>query len=342
MRNQRAALRRASRRLRRVFAGGFAGLRGAFAAHRRLGWHRPGHGRIHHRVELALAPELLEVVVLAHRGLHDVRDDVAGVHEDPVAGLLALDADDGRALLAQLVAHVAGERLGLARRLGAWRRRSSRTSTVTLRTSMARMSRALMSSSAAMTSFFLAGVVSVRAIQAGLVELVGADVLDHGVGREVTDRGAPRAPASRMAVEEMASGVIEKVMTLPAGAASELARVERDARPDLLREGARAPSSTTRRRRRGSPRRSARGRRAPVQRCQRVDLRERVGAGEEDERHVGAALARGSRRACRRCRWGPSRLSSRSSTSKRASRCVASFTIVRRCSLVACASRPRW
>ena len=41
--------------------------------------------------------KLLEVVVLAHRRLHHVSDYVARVHQDPVAGLLALGADDGGA-----------------------------------------------------------------------------------------------------------------------------------------------------------------------------------------------------------------------------------------------------
>ena len=52
-------------------------------------------------------PQLLEVVVGAHRGLHHVDDDVARVDEHPFAGLLAFDADDRRAGLLQLVADVA-------------------------------------------------------------------------------------------------------------------------------------------------------------------------------------------------------------------------------------------
>ena len=49
-------------------------------------------------------PEFLEVVVGADRRLHDVDHDVAAVDQYPFARLLALDADDRRAGLLQLVA----------------------------------------------------------------------------------------------------------------------------------------------------------------------------------------------------------------------------------------------
>src|SRR5689334_5674583 len=58
-------------------------------------------------------PQLLEVVVSADRGLHDVHDDVAGVDEDPLGRLLAFDAEDGGAGFLQLLADVARERLHL-------------------------------------------------------------------------------------------------------------------------------------------------------------------------------------------------------------------------------------
>ena len=64
-------------------------------------------------------PQLFEVVVRAHRGLHDVDDDVAAVDEHPFAGLLAFDADDRGAGLLELVAHVVGERLHLPVGVGA-------------------------------------------------------------------------------------------------------------------------------------------------------------------------------------------------------------------------------
>src|SRR4029453_11538643 len=51
--------------------------------------------------------------VRAHRRLHDVDDDVAGVDQHPLGGLLALDADDCRACGRELGADRAGERLHL-------------------------------------------------------------------------------------------------------------------------------------------------------------------------------------------------------------------------------------
>ena len=56
-------------------------------------------------------PELFQVVVRAHRGLHDVHDQIAGVDEDPFRALLALDADDMGAALLELVANVLRERI---------------------------------------------------------------------------------------------------------------------------------------------------------------------------------------------------------------------------------------
>ena len=58
-------------------------------------------------------PELFEVVVRAHGGLHDMNDDLAGVDQHPFTRLLALDAEDRRAGLLQLVADVVRERLHL-------------------------------------------------------------------------------------------------------------------------------------------------------------------------------------------------------------------------------------
>src|SRR6185503_3633401 len=74
---------------------------------------------VHDLVETPVRPELLEVVVLANRGLHHVGHYVARVHQDPLAGFLALGAHDGGAGFLQPVAHVARERLRLACRYGA-------------------------------------------------------------------------------------------------------------------------------------------------------------------------------------------------------------------------------
>src|SRR5581483_3073382 len=65
------------------------------------------------------APHLLEVVELAHRRMHDVHHDVAEVDEHPFAVSLALDAEDARAERLELLLHVVGERLDLARRVAA-------------------------------------------------------------------------------------------------------------------------------------------------------------------------------------------------------------------------------
>src|SRR5262245_48602548 len=65
------------------------------------------------------APHFLEVVELAHRGMHDVHHDVAEVDQHPFAGLLSLDAVDARAELANAFLHPVGERLHLAVRVTA-------------------------------------------------------------------------------------------------------------------------------------------------------------------------------------------------------------------------------
>src|SRR5262245_31406489 len=67
---------------------------------------------------LAFAPQLLEVVVLPDRRLHDVDDDVAEVDQNPLAGGLALGAVHLLAERLRLLLHAARERLGLARRVG--------------------------------------------------------------------------------------------------------------------------------------------------------------------------------------------------------------------------------
>src|SRR5258705_12610270 len=51
------------------------------------------------------APHFLEVVKLAHRGMHDVHDHVAEVDQHPFARLLALDAVHARAELADALLH---------------------------------------------------------------------------------------------------------------------------------------------------------------------------------------------------------------------------------------------
>src|SRR5689334_18678146 len=51
-------------------------------------------------------PQLLEVVVRTHGRLHHVHDDVAGVDEDPLADILAFDAEDRRTGFLEFVADV--------------------------------------------------------------------------------------------------------------------------------------------------------------------------------------------------------------------------------------------
>src|SRR5919201_6320622 len=65
------------------------------------------------------APHFLQIVELAHRGMHDVHDHVAEVDQHPFAARLTLDTVDPRAVLAHLLLHVVGERLHLARRFAA-------------------------------------------------------------------------------------------------------------------------------------------------------------------------------------------------------------------------------
>src|SRR5688572_790736 len=60
------------------------------------------------------APDLLEVVEVAHRRMHDVHDDVAQVDEHPLAARLAFDAVDARAELAHPLLDAVGKRLHLA------------------------------------------------------------------------------------------------------------------------------------------------------------------------------------------------------------------------------------
>src|SRR5438552_18958198 len=54
------------------------------------------------------APYFLQVVEVAHRGMHDVHDDVAEIDQHPLAVRLPFDAVDPRAALAPLVLHVVG------------------------------------------------------------------------------------------------------------------------------------------------------------------------------------------------------------------------------------------
>src|SRR5205814_2851415 len=60
-----------------------------------------------------LAPELFQVVVAAHRRVHDVHDDVAEVDQHPLAVPAALDAVDARADLLHRFLHARGERVHL-------------------------------------------------------------------------------------------------------------------------------------------------------------------------------------------------------------------------------------
>src|SRR5678815_5423364 len=56
------------------------------------------------------APDFLEVIELAHRGMHDVHDHVAEIDQHPIAGLLALDAVHARAELADALLHAIRQR----------------------------------------------------------------------------------------------------------------------------------------------------------------------------------------------------------------------------------------
>src|SRR4029079_10077858 len=56
------------------------------------------------------APELLQVVVAAHRRVHDVDHDVAQVHQHPFAVAPPFDAHHRRAQRLQFFLHVRGER----------------------------------------------------------------------------------------------------------------------------------------------------------------------------------------------------------------------------------------
>src|SRR5439155_10104525 len=65
------------------------------------------------------APDLLQIVEVAHRRMHDVHDHVAEVDQHPFTARFALDAVDACAVLARLFLDVVRERLHLARRLAA-------------------------------------------------------------------------------------------------------------------------------------------------------------------------------------------------------------------------------
>src|SRR3954464_11610308 len=59
------------------------------------------------------APDFLEIVELAHRGMHDVHDHVAEVDQHPLARFLALDAVHARAELADALLHPVRKRSDL-------------------------------------------------------------------------------------------------------------------------------------------------------------------------------------------------------------------------------------
>src|SRR5512135_15906 len=65
------------------------------------------------------APDFLQVVIAAHRGMHDVHDDVAEVDEHPLGVRFPLDAVHAAAQLADALLHAVGERHDLARRVAA-------------------------------------------------------------------------------------------------------------------------------------------------------------------------------------------------------------------------------
>src|SRR4051794_38328450 len=77
------------------------------------------HGSRLRQLHRLAAPHFLEVVELAHRGMHDVPHAVAQVDPHPLAVPFAFHAIDARAVLADFLLHVVGECLDLARRVAA-------------------------------------------------------------------------------------------------------------------------------------------------------------------------------------------------------------------------------
>ena len=65
------------------------------------------------------APQFFEVVVGAHRGLHDVHDHFAQIDQHPFAAVFAFGAVHRFAEFLEFYHHIVGQRLGLARGLGA-------------------------------------------------------------------------------------------------------------------------------------------------------------------------------------------------------------------------------
>src|SRR5688500_4908338 len=65
------------------------------------------------------APDLLEIVEAAHRGMHDVDHDVAEIDQHPLPGRFALDAVDARAELAHALLHAVRQCLHLPVRIAA-------------------------------------------------------------------------------------------------------------------------------------------------------------------------------------------------------------------------------
>src|SRR5918911_418352 len=65
------------------------------------------------------APDFLEVVKVAHGGMHDVHHHVAEVHQHPFAVRFPFDAVHARAVFAHLLLHIVGERFDLPRRITA-------------------------------------------------------------------------------------------------------------------------------------------------------------------------------------------------------------------------------
>src|SRR5687767_10803399 len=79
----------------------------------------PGGLRLAPQPDRLAAPDFLEVVEVAHRGMHDVHHHVAQVDQHPLAAGLALDAVDARAELAHALLHAVGKRPHLAIRVTA-------------------------------------------------------------------------------------------------------------------------------------------------------------------------------------------------------------------------------
>src|SRR5689334_4095400 len=69
-----------------------------------------GTHRLLFQLHFLFTPDFFQVVELAHRGVHDVHDDVAEVDQHPLAAFLSFDTVHPAAGFLHLVAHAVGKR----------------------------------------------------------------------------------------------------------------------------------------------------------------------------------------------------------------------------------------